>query len=122
MKWAILIIPILLLAVLVAGCTQPQPPTQPPGGENQTPLSPPIAIASISIKNFAFSPSELVIKMGTTVKWTNEDSAPHTVKFNDFQSGQLPQGGTYEHQFNTAGTFEYTCGIHPSMKGKVVVE
>ena len=120
MKWAILIIPVLLLAVLVVGCTQPT------GNGSVTPQNPSDLTvklsALVSIKNFAFEPAEVSIKKGTYVKWTNEDSAPHTVKFADFQSEQIPQGGTYEHLFDTAGTYEYSCGIHPSMKGKVVVQ
>ncbi len=124
MKWSILIIPILLLAVLIVGCTQPaSPPAGNGGTTQQNPSDLTVKLSAlVSIKNFAFNPADLNIKKGTNVKWTNEDSAPHIVKFNDFQSEQLSQGGTYEHQFNTAGTFDYTCAIHPSMKGKIVVE
>lgn len=76
----------------------------------------------VSIKNFAFSPSELVIKKGDTVVWTNNDSAPHTISGSGFQSNDLANGQSYSFTFSTIGTFDYICGVHPSMKGKIIVE
>jgi plastocyanin len=78
--------------------------------------------ANVMIKGFAFTPNPLKIKAGTTVIWTNQDSAPHLVKFDSFESDTLSNGGSYEHRFDTAGTYDYSCGIHPSMKGQIVVQ
>ncbi len=81
--------------------------------------------ASVSIKGFAFNPSELTVKKGTTVTWTNMDSAPHTVTSdsgNELSSQVLNTGNSYSHTFDTVGTFEYHCSIHTSMKAKVIVE
>ncbi len=80
--------------------------------------------AEVSISNFAFDPQELRIRVGTTVEWTNKDTAPHTVTANDdsFRSDVLEFGGTYSHQFNTAGSFDYFCEVHPNMTAKVIVE
>jgi plastocyanin len=59
------------------------------------------------------------------VTWTNNDSAQHTVTQDPagsgFASGALTPGSTFENTFDTAGTFEYFCEIHPSMTGTVVV-
>ena len=33
-----------------------------------------------------------------------------------------PAGGTYSHTFTTPGAFTYFCRVHPSMRGKVVVD
>src|SRR6202011_5991495 len=33
----------------------------------------------ITIDNFTFSPKELTVAVGTTVKWVNHDDIPHTV-------------------------------------------
>ena len=51
------------------------------------------------------------------------DSASHTVVAagNAFSSGNLNNGQSYEHTLDETGTFEYKCGIHPSMSGKVIV-
>ena len=38
-------------------------------------------------------------------------------------NGNLPSSGnTYSHMFNTAGTFNYHCTIHPGMNGSIVVQ
>ena len=76
----------------------------------------------ITIKGFAFSPSDLKIKKGTTVTWKNEDSVTHTVKSDSFVSKDLATGDTFQFTFDTAGTFSYICSIHPSMTGTVAVE
>lgn len=76
-----------------------------------------------TIENFAFSPEPIEIKVGTTVTWTNLDSAPHTVSQTGggFESGKMDQGATFSFTFTEAGTFEYFCQFHPNMKGTVIV-
>jgi len=80
---------------------------------------------SVSIQNFAFSPSAITVKKGTTVTWTNQDSATHTVTETDGQdgpkSGDLSTGKSYSFTFNTTGTFKYECSIHTDMTGAVTV-
>ena len=72
---------------------------------------------AVAIKDFAFSPASLDIGIGTTVTWTNEDSTQHTATAGDgsFDSGALAQGDTFSQTFDTAGTFDYVCKIHPNM-------
>jgi plastocyanin len=77
---------------------------------------------SVSIENFSFNPSSLTVKQGTTVTWINNDSANHTIKSDTFNSQDLNQGDKFQFMFNTKGTFDYICSIHPSMAGKIVVE
>jgi plastocyanin len=77
---------------------------------------------NINIENFAFNPQELVIKKGNTVTWTNNDSVTHQLSGNGFQSGLLNHGDIFKSTFETIGTFDYNCSIHPSMKGKVIVQ
>jgi hypothetical protein len=52
----------------------------------------------------------------------NEDSSRHNIKADAFNSSMLSKGDTYQFTFNTAGTFDYTCGVHPSMKGQIIVK
>jgi plastocyanin len=102
---------IALASVLLSGCAVSQaPPGVPQAGGNK-----------VTIQNFAFSPPELVIKTGTTVTWTNEDSAAHTIASASFNSPILNTGETFSFRFDSPGTFDYSCGIHPSMKGKIIV-
>lgn len=77
---------------------------------------------TITIKEFTFNPDTLTVKIGETVTWVNEDGAVHTVNSSAFNSPNIKNGDTYKFQFTVAGTYEYTCGIHPYMKGKIVVE
>jgi plastocyanin len=56
------------------------------------------------------------------VTWTNYDSATHTVRFGAVESPGFGKGGTYSKTFDVAGTYDYDCGPHPFMTGKVVVE
>jgi plastocyanin len=83
--------------------------------------------SAITINNFAFSPGTLTVKTGTTVTWTNNDAAGHQVVADatdlpDFKSDVFYAGQTYSFTFNKAGTFNYHCQIHPSMKGIIIVQ
>ena len=79
---------------------------------------------TVDIKDFAFNPPSIEVAAGTTVTWTNSDSAPHTATQDGggFQSGRLDQGQSFSFTFDTAGTFEYHCEFHPNMHGTVVVK
>src|SRR5579863_3438919 len=76
-----------------------------------------------------FDPASLSVKVGTTVIWTNQDSASHTVTSGDpsagpsgaFDSNLIKPGNTFKHAFTTAGTTSYFCSVHPWMTGKVIV-
>jgi plastocyanin len=84
----------------------------------------PITGESVSIQNFAYHPANLQVKVGTTVTWTNQDTAPHTVTFRDntlTSSGLLQKGAVYRYTFTHAGTFTYYCQVHPAMTAQVVV-
>lgn len=76
----------------------------------------------VTIQGFAFNPSSITISPGDTVKWTNMDSATHTVTGDNISSGNLKNGDTYEQTFTKPGTYNYQCSIHPSMKGMIVVK
>jgi plastocyanin len=78
----------------------------------------------ITIDNFTFTPKELTVAVGTTVKWVNHDDIPHTIANKDkaFRSQALDTDDSYSFTFTSAGTFDYFCGLHPHMVGKVVVK
>ena len=78
----------------------------------------------ITIDNFTFSPKELTIAVGTTVKWVNHDDIPHTIveKKTTFRSKALDSDDSYSFTFTSAGTFDYFCGLHPHMVGQVIVK
>ena len=77
----------------------------------------------VTIDNFTFSPKELTVAVGTTVKFINHDDIPHTVveKSLSFRSKALDTDDAYSYTFATAGSFDYFCGLHPHMVGKIIV-
>ena len=77
---------------------------------------------AVNIQNFAFNPGTLTVKKGTTITWNNNDSAQHQIKSTTFNSSQLSKGQSFSFTFNDTGTFDYSCAIHPSMLGKIIVE
>ena len=81
------------------------------------------ANATVKITNFSFQPNSITIVAGTTVVWTNEDSAPHTITSDDgsFESGRMSRGSEFNHTFTQPGTYMYHCAIHPSMTGEIRV-
>ena len=80
--------------------------------------------SEITIDNFTFTPRELTVAVGTAVKWVNHDDIPHTVveKKTTFRSKALDTDDSYSFTFTNAGTFDYFCGLHPHMVGKVIVK
>jgi plastocyanin len=93
-----------------------------PAGE-ATPEAAAAGTTAVTIQGFAFNPPTIEVAAGTTVTWTNMDSAPHTVtSTGNFQSGRLDQGATFQHTFDTPGTYDYFCEFHANMKGQVIVK
>jgi plastocyanin len=83
------------------------------------------ANAQVKIDNFAFMPAELTVAAGTTVEWVNQDDIPHTVVSDDkktFKSKALDTDDKFSFTFNTPGTYNYFCSIHPKMTAKVIVQ
>jgi plastocyanin len=98
--------------------------TSPPPGTTSGPDFTPGKTADVTIQNFAFSPATITVTVGTTVTWTNNDGATHTVTSDTgvFDSGNMANGKTYSRTFSQAGTFTYHCTIHPNMKATVIVQ
>ncbi len=80
----------------------------------------------------AFVPLDLTVSVGTTVRWTNDDTQVHTITSGTsdglvgtpdgrFGSEFMNPGDTFTHTFTTAGTFSYFCTPHPWMIGSVTV-
>jgi plastocyanin len=138
----ILAIILICAAVLGAGCTQAPQQTQPqvtvtPPVPQDTPAQPsataaptPISQASVStntimIRNFAFEPQTMTVKVGSIVRWENRDTVTHRIMFSDKNvagSDLLSFSQSSSKKFDHSGTFTYYCSIHPEMTGTVIVE
>src|SRR5690606_4714467 len=76
----------------------------------------------------SFSPSNVTIPAGATVRWIYRSGGPHTVTPDGhatWTSATLTTAGqTFEHTFTAAGSFAYYCDPHRSigMTGVVTVQ
>lgn len=75
----------------------------------------------VIIKNFAFAPTPLRVKAGTTVTVANNDGTPHTLTADDgaFDTGRLDGDAQRRITIDTPGTYAYHCQIHTSMTGVI---
>ena len=78
----------------------------------------------VAISNFTFTPKDLTITPGTTVKWVNRDDIPHLVaeKALAFKSQALDTNDSFSFTFTKLGDVEYFCVLHPHMTGKITVK
>ena len=77
----------------------------------------------VDIRAFAVQPARLEVAAGDKVEWTNRDIVPHTATSADgsWDAGELAGGRSGSVVVAKAGTFDYFCRFHPSMKGALVV-
>lgn len=113
---------IMLAAMLVspvAGCG---------GGEADSTSDTGVAedgVAVVEMKDISYTPREVTVKVDDTVRWVNRDPVAHTITDDGgrFDSGTVSgSDATYEQTYVDPGVFSYTCTIHPTMKGTVIVE
>ena len=78
---------------------------------------------TVSIDNFTFTPTELKVKVGDTVTWTNHDDIPHAiVSAGKFRSKTMDTDDSFSFTFAAAGDYKYFCSLHPHMTGMIKVE
>lgn len=117
----------------------PPPMTgHPPPGHHPPTISPNNTIsivvnASFPNRELYYAPSPSTVSNGTMVNWTNDDpGVTHTVTSTNrtgtsttspriFDSGNMDPGDKFTFTFNSKGTYNYFCHLHPFMKGQVIV-
>jgi plastocyanin len=103
----------MLVAVMVAGACQTATP------------SAPVPTSQVDLpRSYRFAPEDIVVPVGTTVTWTNNDNFSHTVRLLDSDDVQLMRPGeSVTHTFAAPGLYRYDCSLHPKdMQGSVLVE
>ena len=93
---------------------------------NSTPVASNTAPNTVVMKDLDFGPMKLSVKKGTEVTWSNQDTAKHTITFDDStntsaSSELIAPGSSYKHTFTQAGTYSYHCTPHPFMKAVIEV-
>lgn len=85
-------------------------------------------VVLIGLAGTSFSDADVTIDAGTTIRWRNDDGNLHTVTpdgHTQWSSVTLDASGeTFEHTFNTPGTYNYYCNPHRSqgMTGVIRVQ
>ena len=78
---------------------------------------------TVDIRDFDYLPRDLTVNTGTRVTWINQDGAPHTATVKGgWDTGTLNLDKASTLTFDTPGTFEYICTIHPYMKATLRVQ
>ncbi|MFZ1925969.1 MAG: plastocyanin/azurin family copper-binding protein [Solirubrobacteraceae bacterium] len=84
-------------------------------------------VITITYHEFAIEPDTLKAKVGSTLKWINNNTEKCNVKSEGgpytFDSGDLaPEGGTFELKLDKPGTIHYECTAYPTtMNGSIEV-
>jgi plastocyanin len=78
---------------------------------------------AVPIYNASFAVPHLDVLAGDTVTWHNASLRAHDVAAEDrsFSSPRLLMDSMYEHRFDTPGTYNYLCRLHPTMRGGIGV-
>lgn len=81
---------------------------------------------TIAIHDYAFHPAELTVRVGDTVTWRNDEKrTSHSVLFlgRDIpESERFFPGESWQTTFSEPGEYEVSCGPHPEMRGRIIVE
>lgn len=80
----------------------------------------------VTILKYKFIPQTLEISKGQTVRWVNKEKRQyHSVWFEkngEEESVYLFPDDILEKSFDKPGDYEYRCGPHPEMIGKIIVK
>ena len=92
------------------------------------PSSAPVQSGSVQIayRNIAINPDTVRVRVGTTVRWLNDDAVQHNVTSDGgpqhFASADFGLGATSSVKLTHPGVVHYLCTIHPaSMNGTIEV-
>lgn len=80
-------------------------------------------IHEVTIKAFAFVPDHLNVSVGDTIRWTNEDLAPHTATAEAFgwDTQEIVTGARADIVVTEEMEIGYFCAFHPHMKGTLTI-
>jgi plastocyanin len=77
---------------------------------------------TVVMEQICFTPGVLEVERGTAIRFVNRDPVPHAVAGTGWGAYEnLVTGAEFEHTFEAPGIYAYSCYLHPSMNGAVVV-
>jgi len=92
-----------------------------------TAFEPPADPVQMDQLGMEFLPPVLLANVGQPVHFHNSEDVLHNVRVYNIDTLETAFnistaiGGTYEHHFDTAGTYRVACDIHPAMGASVIV-
>lgn len=142
---AITLVLFVLATVALAACARPGAEAQQQQQAGETPATeqgqttPDVNSPTIGMTNTAFKQETITIAKGQTVRLLNDSSVPHFISNGMWQGNQgmaMKEAGApvadnvaltngksqIVGPFNTAGTFQYYCTVHPGMNLKIIVQ
>ncbi len=112
MRTPVLALCAVLALGLAAACSDDSTPV------DLTPVADPV----IDQDRLSFRPNAVTIFAGTTVRFTNSETALHTVNIDGVnESGEMRRDDVFEYTFEEAGTYRITCQYHPQMRATITV-
>jgi plastocyanin len=104
---------VICLAIAACGGASPAKPSPTPTPD----------VVQVAMRNIKFVPSRVVVHLGQTVRWTNNDQTTHTVASSKLRiaSEGIPPSGTYTYRPLRRGRFPYFCTIHAGQTGVLIV-
>jgi hypothetical protein len=80
---------------------------------------PPGPLSESTYTRASYIPSSVCIEVNSKTVWVNNDTRAHTVTetTEKFDSGNITQGKTFSHTFNTTGNYNYFDRNDPKMTG-----
>lgn len=91
----------------------------------QTVASQGASARTVTLKDISFSPEKLSITKGTKVTFAfRDEDTPHNVISRGrkrFKNIGTLSSGSRARTFRSAGTYSYSCTLHPGMSGRIVV-
>jgi plastocyanin len=87
-----------------------------------------IAIAAedtkITIDNSKLTPERMTVAAGSTITWVNSDDNPHNIVVPTLEGCSHPMNKEqlFTFRFDKPGIYDSMCGLHPLMRGNVVME
>lgn len=93
------------------------------GGGDQTPVAFSTRDVAIEISDFDYSPREAAVLVGARVTFTNSEGTPHsaTGRGGGWDTGILKEDESSVVTFDSPGTYDYYCTLHPGQEGKITV-
>ncbi len=105
-----------MAAVGVEHQVAPAPPTPAPSADTLA--------STVFVRDNFYTPNQLTVPVGTTVRWDHQGLVEHTVTSlrGLWDSGAMNGGEVFTYTFTTPGRYDYFCRFHLTNRGAVIVQ